>query len=125
MVGLDAKPFTELLYKTLLDKSCITAVAAPSASTIAPSLPSKPIQAPAINPNPPANAPTGPSVVSSYRPPNVIPPTAGPSIKRDNGDVDMEGGNGPAQNQGRRKCYDYHGESKKLMVDIEKCGYVD
>lgn len=43
---------------------------------------------------------------------------AGPSVKRENGDVDMEGSQAQSQGlgQGRqgKKCYDYHGKSSML-----------
>ena len=72
-----------------------------------------PIQPPAINPNLPANAPTGPSAVSALRQ-NATPAEAGPSGQREGGDVEMGGqdkgrGQGSGSGSGRQRCFDYHG----------------
>jgi hypothetical protein len=99
---IDAKPFVEQLFQALQTKSFL---AAPPAPVSAPIVPAQP---PAINPNPPANAPTGPSAVSAIR--ANVAPEAGPSGKRENGDVEMggQGSSGPRPG-GRQRCYDYHG----------------
>lgn len=113
---IDSKPFVEQLFSTLQTKSFLSS-AAQAAPATAPVIPAQP---PAINPNPPPNAPTGPSAMLPSRPHDAMP-TAGPSGRRDAGDVDMDGrqadGSGNANGDGnqRKRCFDYHRELPAMV----------
>ena len=144
----ESRPFVDLLFDTLQNKTFMPAP--PAISAPAPAVSQLQAQAPAFNPASTGPAAVNPAVVSSFRPSvpfnaprgpaSMQQPVAGPSTVRQNlegssgfkGSNGMEGLNAEVEmgehgHGQKQKCRDYHGQSAPgwfSLADVQNVGSV-